>query len=135
MSVLETGLCLQTNQCHVYFEALRFTSKWNSGKVAQDVENSENNLCVTGTFSACLTTIKLYRHISSKPSTSYENDVLENLNQTCAVLRLFYFVLYYLEKFSSALGHSLSLNTNNVELLFSCECFSPWVMYGDLHSP
>lgn len=54
-------VCLQTSERHVYFEALRFISKWefHPGKVTKDVWNSENNLYDTGKFFACLITIKL----------------------------------------------------------------------------
>ena len=54
-------VCLHTSERHVYFETLRFISKWefHPGKVTKDVWNSENNLYVSGKFSACLITIKL----------------------------------------------------------------------------
>ena len=63
-------VCLQTSERHVYFEALRFISKWefHPGKVTKDVWNSENNLYVSGKFSACLITIKLLGTYQASPA-------------------------------------------------------------------
>lgn len=107
-------VCLQTSERHVHFEALRFISKWkfHSGNVTKDIWNSENNLYVTGKFSACLTTIKLLGTYQASPARCMRMMFFTILTRYVffrrrlqagnSVLRLFYFILYYLETSSSA---------------------------------
>ena len=107
-------VCLHTSERHVYFETLRFISKWefHPGKVTKDVWNSENNLYVSGKFSACLITIKLLGTYQASPAhymrmmffTILTRYVFfrRRLHAGNSVLRLFYFILYYLETSCSA---------------------------------
>lgn len=107
-------VCLHTSERHVYFETLRFISKWefHPGKMTKDVWNSENNLYVSGKFSACLITIKLLGTYQASQAhcmrmmffTILTRHVFfrRRLQAGNSVLRLFYFILYYLETSSSA---------------------------------
>ena len=93
----------------VYIEVV---GEFHPGKVTKDVWNSENNLYVSGKFSACLITIKLLGTYQASQAhcmrmmffTILTRHVFfrRRLQAGNSVLRLFYFILYYLETSSSA---------------------------------